>query len=269
MRTEERNPATVNIDKSSTEEMLRMIHCEDIKAAEAVGEVLGSVGAAVDAIADGMKRGGRLIYIGAGTSGRLGVLDAVECPPTYGVSSELVVGIIAGGEKCMFRAAEGEEDSAESGVCDLAEKNPTPNDRVVGISASGNAAYVVSAIAYAKSLGCLTVAITSNSESKLAKEADIAITPNTGAEVITGSTRMKAGTAQKMILNMLSTCTMVKLGNVCQNLMINLRPTNEKLRRRVISIVREICGYDEETAISRLDANGWVIRAVVDECENR
>ncbi len=264
LTTESRNPNTTHIDKATTDEMLKMIQAENINAAMAVGEVLPDIGRAVDAITEGLLQGGRLIYLGAGTSGRLGVLDAVECPPTYGVSQELVSGIIAGGDRCMFRAAEGEEDSGEAGVEDLKAKNLTPADRIVGISANGNAAYVLDALNYAKSVGCVTIGVTSGAESRIAKEADIAIVTNTGAEVITGSTRMKAGSAQKMVLNMLSTCAMIKTGKVCENLMINLRPTNVKLRRRVISIVRELCGYDEETAIAELDKYDWVIRDVVD-----
>ncbi len=266
--TESRNPNTKHIDKASTIEMLEMIQRENIRAAEAVGEVLDDIGRAVDAITEGLNKGGRLIYMGAGTSGRLGVLDAVECPPTYGVSRELVVGIIAGGEDCMFRAAEGEEDSGENGVADLRAMSITEADTVVGISAAGNAAYVAKALEYARSVGCKTIGITSNGDSILASEPDISIVTDTGAEAITGSTRMKAGSAQKMVLNMLSTCAMVKTGKVCENLMINLRPTNIKLRRRVISIVTELCGYDEQTAVRKLDEHDWVIRAVVDEKNN-
>ncbi len=266
-KTEMRNPNTTHIDKATTADMLAMIQAENLHAAEAVGEVLPAIAEAVDAITEGLNLGGRLIYLGAGSSGRLGVLDAAECPPTYGVSRELVTGLIAGGEDCMFRAAEGEEDSGASGIADLQAKTLTPADRVVGISAAGNAAYVAEALAYARSVGCVTIGVTSNEDSRLAKESDIAIVTDTGPEAITGSTRMKAGTAQKMVLNMLSTCAMVKTGKVCENLMINLRPTNIKLRRRVISIVRELCGYDEDTAIAKLEENDWVIRRVVDAYE--
>ncbi len=268
-RTEERNPNTTHIDRASTLEMLEMIQRENLRAAEAVGEVLPSIALAVDAITEGLTLGGRLIYLGAGTSGRLGVLDAVECPPTYGVCRDLVSGIIAGGSDCMFRAAEGEEDRGDLGVRDLKEKALSPCDRVVGISVAGNAAYVAEALAYAREVGCVTIGVTSNAEGRLAKEADIAIVTDTGAEVITGSTRMKAGSAHKMVLNMLSTAAMVKTGKVCENLMINLRPSNLKLRRRVISIVRELCGYDEERAVCELERHDWVIRSVVDACQNR
>ncbi len=262
--TEARNPNTTHIDKATTAEMLAMIQAENTRAVEAVGMVLEDIGRAVDVITEGIENGGRLIYMGAGTSGRLGVIDAAECPPTFGVDPGLVVGIIAGGRECMFRAAEGEEDSGESGVSDLSALSLSPQDRVVGISAAGNAAYVADALAYARTVGCVTVGITSNRGSRLAEESDIAIVTETGAEAITGSTRMKAGTAQKLILNMLSTCAMVKTGKVYENLMINLRPSNLKLRRRVISIVKELCGCDETEALQRLEAHDWVIRTAVD-----
>ncbi len=264
LSTESRNPNTTHIDQATTEEMLRMIQQENYRAVDAVGEALPSIAVAIDSIVEGMKQGGRLIYMGAGTSGRMGVIDATECPPTFGVESELISGLIAGGKECMFRAAEGEEDCGPRGVADLKEKNIIAADRIVGISAAGNAAYVADALAYARSVGCVTIGITSNPHTRLALESDIAIITETGAEVITGSTRMKAGTAQKLVLNMLSTGAMIKMGHVCENLMINLRPTNIKLRRRVISIVMELCGYDEETAIAELETYNWVIRDVVD-----
>ncbi len=263
--TEARNQNTMHIDRASTSEMLEMIQKENINAALAVGEALPAIGAAVDAIVRGMKAGGRLIYIGAGTSGRLGVLDASECPPTFGVSRELVSGVIAGGEDCMFRASEGAEDNAEAGARDIAAKDLRVCDSVVGISAAGNAAYVAEAVAYAREVGCVTVGITSNVDSRLARESDFPIVLDTGAEPITGSTRMKAGSAQKMVLNMLSTCAMIQTGKVYENLMINLRPSNEKLRRRVISIVCDICKCDEARAVEMLEENEWSIRAVADK----
>lgn len=261
--TESRNPRTLGIDKASTEEMLGMIQEENLRAAEAVGEALPAIACAVDSIAEGMAAGGRLIYVGAGSSGRLGILDAVECPPTYGVSPSLVSGILAGGEACMFRASESEEDSADAGARDILEKNLVPADRVVGISAAGGAMYVISALRAAKAAGCVTIGLTSNAGSLLDKEADIAIVVKTGAEAITGSTRMKAGTAQKMVLNMLSTAAMIKAGYVCSNLMINLKPANKKLRRRVISIVCDLLSCGEEEATARLEACGWDIRKAV------
>ncbi len=265
LSTEQRNPRTTHIDRASTAEMLAMIQEENFVAVQAINEALPQIEKAVDAIVDGMKKGGRLIYIGAGTSGRLGIMDAAECPPTFGVSSELVMGIIAGGEKCMVDASEGAEDSAEAGALDVRKKGIKTCDCVVGISAAGGAAYVLAALDEAKSSGATTIGLTSNPESKLAKKADIAIVTQTGAEPITGSTRMKAGTAQKLVLNMLSTCAMIQTGKVYENLMINLKPTNEKLRKRVISIVCEITGCTEAQAIERLDACNWSIRDVVEK----
>ncbi len=267
--TESRNPNTTHIDRATTEEMLLMIQAENYRAVDAVGKALPSIATAIDRIVEGMEQGGRLIYMGAGTSGRLGVIDATECPPTFGVESDLITGLIAGGRECMFRAAEGEEDCGPRGVADLRAKCIRPADRIVGISAAGDAAYVAEALAYARSVGCVTIGITSNPDTRLALESDIAIVTETGPEVITGSTRMKAGTAQKLVLNMLSTCTMIRMGHVCENLMINLRPTNQKLRRRVISIVMELCGYNEESAIAELETHDWVIRSVVNSQADR
>ncbi len=263
--TESRNSNTTHIDKVSTIEMLNMIQHENIYAVNKVGESLEQIAKAVDSIADGITRGGRLIYMGAGTSGRLGVLDAAECPPTFGVEKELVVGIIAGGEKCLSQAAEGEEDDGNAGVQALKDINLSEKDHVVGISAAGNAAYVADALEYAKSVGCITIGLTANGGSRLANESDIPIIVETGAEAITGSTRMKAGTAQKLVLNMLSTCAMIKTGKVYENLMINLKPTNIKLKKRVISIVCEICKCSEDEAINLLDENQWSIRKIADK----
>ncbi len=267
-KTESRNPKTTHIDKASTIEMLKMIQDENAVAVEAVGKAIDKIAEAADSITAGMNEGGRLIYIGAGTSGRLGVLDASECPPTFGVDKGLVVGIIAGGYKCLSEAAEGEEDDGDAGIASLKELNITKNDRVVGISASGGAAFILDALKYAREIGAVTIGVTSNRGSRLANESDIAIVTETGAEAITGSTRMKAGTAQKLVLNMLSTSAMIKTGKVYENLMINLRPTNIKLRRRVISIVCEICGCNEELAVKMLDENEWSIRNTVENFKN-
>ena len=252
-RTEARNPYTTHIDQCSTEEILLHIQRENENAAKAVREAIPAITKACDAIEAGMRKGGRLIYIGAGSSGRLGVLDAAECPPTYGVPRETVVGIIAGGPDCMFRASENAEDGGEAGVRDIQKENLTPADSVVGISAAGNAAYVADALAYARSVGCVTIGVTSNAGSRLDRESDISIVADTGPEVVTGSTRMKAGTAQKMITNMFTTCVMIRLGHVYENMMINLKPSNIKLRKRVISIVCEIVKCSEEEAIRALD----------------
>ena len=263
LKTEMRNPNTTYIDRMTTAEMLDSIQKENENAVMAVRDALGEIEIACDIIAEKLSEGGRLIYVGAGTSGRLGVLDASECPPTFGVSKEMVIGIIAGGEKCMFQAAEGAEDNYQSGIKDLKDKNLTKNDVVVGISAAGNAQYVIGALDYAGELGCETIGITSNGDTLITKSAKISIITDTGSEVITGSTRMKAGTAQKLILNMLSTVAMIKLGNVYENLMINLRPTNDKLTRRMVRIVTEITGLGEDEARKLLDESNWNIREAV------
>lgn len=264
LKTEMRNPATTHIDLMSTTEMATCIQRENENAVFAIEKALPSIVEACDRISEKLTNGGRLIYIGAGSSGRLGVLDAVECPPTYGIPKDMVVGIIAGGPKCMFQAAEREEDNMSEAAQDLQNKKLSSLDAVVGISASGNAAYVVGAMKYAKEMGCITIGITSNEGSRLTKCSDISIVADTGPEVITGSTRMKAGTAHKMILNMLSTIVMIKLGYVYENLMVNLKPTNEKLRHRMIFIVRQILSCNEKEAVNVLDAHNWSIRAVVE-----
>ena len=263
LKTEMRNPNTTNIDRMTTAEMLEAIQRENENAVLSVRNALDKIEIACDIIAEKLSRGGRLIYVGAGTSGRLGVLDASECPPTFGVPREMVIGIIAGGEGCMFQAAEGAEDSYENGIKDLKDKHLTKKDVVVGISASGNAQYIIGALNYANELGCETIGITSNEDTLITKCAKVSIITDTGAEVITGSTRMKAGTAQKIILNMLSTVAMIKLGNVYENMMINLRPTNEKLKRRMIRIVTEITGESEEESIKLLERSEWDIRTAV------
>ncbi|MBQ7761179.1 MAG: N-acetylmuramic acid 6-phosphate etherase [Clostridia bacterium] len=263
LKTEMRNSNTTNIDRMTTAGMLECIQRENENAVLAVSRVLDKIEIACDIIAEKLLCGGRLIYIGAGTSGRLGVLDAAECPPTFGVPRDMVIGIIAGGEKCMFQAAEAEEDNYECGIKDLKDKHLTKVDVVVGISASGNAQYIVGALDYANELGCETIGITSNENTLITKCAKTSIVADTGAEVITGSTRMKAGTAQKIILNMLSTVAMIKLGNVYENMMINLRPTNAKLTSRMIRIVTEIIGVNETEARKLLDESGWNIRKAV------
>lgn len=263
LKTEMRNPNTTNIDRMSTAMMLECIQKENENAVLSVRKALDQIEVACDVIAEKLLEGGRLIYMGAGTSGRLGVLDATECPPTFGVSRDMVIGIIAGGEKCMFQAAEGEEDNYKSGIKDLKDKQLTKKDVVVGISAAGNAQYIIGALDYANELGCETIGITSNEDTLITKCAKISIISDTGAEVITGSTRMKAGTAQKIILNMLSTVAMIKLGKVYENMMINLRPTNDKLTLRMIRIVMEIIGVSEEEAKKLLEESDWNIRAAI------
>ena len=269
LKTEMRNPDTTYIDRMTTAEMLECIQRENEKAVLSLRGALDKIEIACDIIAKKLFDGGRLIYVGAGTSGRLGVLDASECPPTFGVPRDMVVGIIAGGEKCMFQAAESAEDSYESGIKDLKDRNITKNDVVVGISAAGNAQYVIGALDYANELGCETIGITSNEGTLITKSAKISIITDTGAEVVTGSTRMKAGTAQKLILNMLSTVAMIKLGNVYENMMINLRPTNDKLTLRMVRIVTEISEVSEEEARNLLEKSNWNIRAAVQSAKQK
>ena len=269
LKTEMRNEASMHIDEMDTLSMVQLINRENMNAVMAVEAALDSVAEVIDIVAEAFDNGGRLFYVGAGTSGRLGVVDASECPPTFGVPKEQVVGIIAGGEQCMFRAAEGGEDDANAGMRDVEMHGVCGKDVVVGISASGGAAYVVGALKYANSVGAHTVSISSNFDTPMEKEAKTAIVADTGPEVISGSTRMKSGTAQKLILNMISTCAMIKTGKVYENLMINLRPSNKKLRKRVIGIVTEILGCDEETAVLYLDENGWNIRSVAEKYKIR
>ncbi len=262
-KTEMRNPNTMNIHKESTAGVLSLIQAENHNAVKAIDEALPQIEKAADCIEEGMRAGGRLIYVGAGTSGRLGIIDAAECPPTYGVSPETVVGIIAGGRERVFSAGENAEDIADAGIEDLKALGLTPNDRIVGISAAGNAAYVADALAYAKSVGCKTIGFSCNYGSRLDLESDISIVTDTGPEVVMGSTRMKAGAAQKMVTSMLSTCVMIKLGHVYENMMVNLKPSNEKLKKRVINIVCDIVKCNEEKAVELLEANNWTIKEVI------
>lgn len=258
--TEMRNPNTMNITEMSTAEMMRAMQEENRRAAAAIDEVLPEIGEAVDRISERMKRGGRLFYIGCGTSGRLGVLDASECPPTYGVPKDLVIGIIAGGDHALRNAIEGAEDDAELGAQTIAEYNITELDSLIGISVAGGAKFVIGAMEYAKAKGALVISLASNPDTPIERIADVAISPITGPEVITGSTRMKAGTAHKMILNMISTAVMIRQGHVYENLMINLRPSNVKLRARMIRIVNDILGCGEKEAERLLSENGFIIK---------
>lgn len=260
LTTERRNPKTTHLDKMTSLEIVRVMNEENAYSVACLTPVLPKVAQAIDAIAEAFSLGGRLIYIGAGTSGRLAVMDAAECPPTFGVSREQVIAIIAGGVGTMIHASENAEDDPEEGIRELKERALSATDVVVGISAAGGAAFVCNALKYAKSLGCTTVGITSNPGSRLDTISDISIAVDTGAEVLTGSTRLKAGNVQKMVLNMLSTGAMARSGYVYENLMINLKPTNIKLRARVIRIVSQITGYDEESSIRLLEKSNWVIR---------
>lgn len=268
LKTEMRNSATVHIDRMSTAEMVRVIQDENMKAAMSVENALPSIERAIESIAERMKNGGRLFYVGCGTSGRLGVLDASECPPTYGVPCELVVGIIAGGDGALRRSVEGAEDDREAGYGDIASHHITELDSVVGISVAGGARYVLGAFDKAREVGALTVSLSSNEDTPIEREADIGIVTDTGAEVITGSTRMKAGSAHKMVLNMISTAVMVKLGHVYENMMINLRPSNVKLRDRMIRILSEITELPYGECEGILEKNDFVLRAALREWEN-
>ena len=251
--TEQRNPNTMNIDTLPTLDMIRLINQEDHNVAKAVGLVAEQIAQAVDVIADRLSKGGRLIYCGAGTSGRLGILDAVECPPTYSTEPEMVQGLIAGGYPAIFKAVEGAEDSKELGVEDMKGINFAAGDVLVGVAASGRTPYVLGCMEYAKELGAVTVSVTCCPGSVLDTYADIGIAPAPGPEVVTGSTRMKSGTAQKMVLNMLSTGAMIKLGKVYGNLMVDVKPSNEKLVRRCVTIVCAATECDEATATAALE----------------
>jgi N-acetylmuramic acid 6-phosphate etherase len=262
--TEERNPLTTNVDTLPTLDMLMLINAEDQKVALAVRAELSNIASAVDAITLRMQHGGRLIYIGAGTSGRLGVLDASECPPTFGTPRELVVGLIAGGDVALTDAIEGAEDDQIGGEQEIAGLNVSENDCVVSIAASGRTPYAIGGLTEAKKRGALTVSIACNRPSPLEELAEIGIAPIVGPEVVSGSTRLKAGTAQKMVLNMISTGVMIRLGKTYSNLMVDVQPTNVKLRQRARRIVAEAVGLtlDEATQILQ-DSNGEVKTAIV------
>lgn len=262
--TEQRNPASKGIDALPTEEILRVINTEDRKVAEAVGRQITNIARAVDAVVEAIQRGGRLFYIGAGTSGRLGVLDAAECPPTFNVGTETVQGIMAGGEPALARATEASEDDPASGARDLAERGFTVRDVLAGIAASGRTSYVLGAVAHARRLGAFTIGISCTPNSELSRAVDIAIEPLPGPEIIAGSTRMKAGTATKLALNMLSTAAMIRLGHVFGNLMVNVQPKNRKLIDRARRIIAQAAGVEPRRAAELLEeAGGSVKRAIL------
>ncbi|GME37083.1 N-acetylmuramic acid 6-phosphate etherase [Pantoea agglomerans] len=256
MITEGRNPASRNIDELTTEAMLRVINDEDKKVALAVEAIVPQIAAAVDAICAAFKAGGRLIYCGAGTSGRLGILDASECPPTFGTPREQVIGLIAGGHTAILQAVENAEDNREQGAQDLKDIHFSRHDVLVGIAASGRTPYVLGALAYANELGATTVSLTCNPGSAMSQVAAIALTPVVGPEVVTGSSRMKAGTAQKLVLNMLTTGSMIRSGKVYGNLMVDVEATNQKLVQRQINIVMQATDCDDATASAALTACG-------------
>src|SRR6516165_8354045 len=254
--TEQSNPAARNLDTKSALAIARIINAEDAKVAKAVRKALPQIARAIDEIARALSQGGRLIYVGTGTSGRIGALDASECPPTFGVSSKVVTYLIAGGERALSHASEVSEDSADLGRRDMARKRPGKLDVIVGIAASGRTPYTISAMEYAASKGATTVAIACNEGSAIGRAAKIRIEVDVGPEVLTGSSRLKAGTAQKMICNMLSTGAMARLGYVYSNLMVNLHLKNKKLLERGIVIVQMLAHVDRETAVSTLETAG-------------
>ncbi|WP_313677606.1 N-acetylmuramic acid 6-phosphate etherase [Pantoea vagans] len=256
MITEGRNPASQNIDELSTEAMLRVINDEDKKVALAVEAIVPQIAYAVDAICAAFQAGGRLIYCGAGTSGRLGILDASECPPTFGTPREQVIGLIAGGHTAILQAVENAEDNREQGAQDLKDIHFSRHDVLVGIAASGRTPYVLGALAYANELGATTVSLTCNPGSAMSQVAAIALTPVVGPEVVTGSSRMKAGTAQKLVLNMLTTGSMIRSGKVYGNLMVDVEATNQKLVQRQVNIVMQATDCDDATASAALTACG-------------
>ena len=261
--TESRNKETMGLDQMTPLEIVTVMNREDGKAVEAVEEVLPQIAQAIAWCTDSLKQKGRIIYIGAGTSGRLGVLDAVECPPTFGVSPDVVVGLIAGGTPAFVKAVEGAEDSQTMGEEDLKEIHLSPADIVIGLAASGRTPYVIYGLRYAKKIGCRTVAVSCNRDSEIGKEADLAIEPVPGPEVLTGSTRLKAGTVQKMVLNMISTGSMVGIGKVYQNLMVDVVQTNMKLITRAENIVMTATGCTREEARDSLEeAEGSVKLAI-------
>jgi N-acetylmuramic acid 6-phosphate etherase len=264
MLSEGRNPRTMNLDTLSTHELLRVINDEDKTVAEAVAQALDNIAQGVDAIVSAFKHGGRLIYIGAGTSGRLGVLDAVECRPTFSVADNMVVGLIAGGERALIHAVEGAEDNKQQGIADLMDIELSAKDVVVGIAASGRTPYVIGALEYANQLGCHSVCVVCNPNSPLIELAKTAICLTVGPECLTGSTRMKSGTAQKLALNMLSTASMVKMGKVYENLMVDLNASNQKLEARAIRIVMQATGCEKIVASSALvEANNSAKLAIL------
>lgn len=263
--TEKRNPVSSNIDSESTMGILEIINAEDRKIPLAVHDALPEIAAVVDDVVTVFRGGGRLFYIGAGTSGRLGVLDASECPPTYGVDSSMVIGIIAGGDKALRKSIEGAEDNREQGVLDVQQAGLTSADALIGISANGDASYVGGALEYARSIGAMTAMITSNKEAKCYEfvRPEHRISVIVGPEVITGSTRMKAGTAQKLVLNMITTASMVKLGRVYKNYMVDMCPVNTKLVERAISMISDIAKIDTDKAGEYLKESGNDVKTAI------
>ena len=263
MTTETRNPDTMELDRMTPLEVVTAMNREDARVPAAIAPQLPNIAKVVEWAIASLEAGGRVFYMGAGTSGRLGVLDAAECPPTFGVSPDRMVGLIAGGEAAFLKAVEGAEDSRELGREDLAAHKLERRDLVIGIAASGRTPYVLGALAYAREIGCRTAAISCNAGSEIGKAADLAVEVVVGPEVLTGSTRLKAGTAQKLILNMISTASMVGVGKAYQNLMVDVMQTNEKLHRRAEKIVMEATGVDRETARETISAAGGSVKTAI------
>lgn len=261
--SEERNPRSMDVDLMSAAEIVSLINSEDRLVPDAVGKTLPQVAQAVDAIVKAFRQEGRLVYIGAGTSGRLGVLDASECPPTFGVPPDMVVGLIAGGHGALIRATEGAEDRTADGAEDLRAIGLTDRDVVVGIAVSGRTPYVIGALDYAKSVGAAAVALTCNPDSAIARMADISIAPVVGPEVLTGSTRLKSGTAQKLVLNMLSTASMIRIGKSYQNLMVDLHASNDKLLARAVRIVMQATECSVADAQQALERTGNDVKLAI------
>lgn len=263
LTTETRNEKTMNLDSMTPLNIATIMNEEDNQVVEAVREVLPQVATVIEWCTDSLRKGGRIIYMGAGTSGRLGLLDAVECPPTFGTSPDIVIGLIAGGSTAFIKAVEGAEDSKILGKEDLVTLNINKNDIVIGIAASGRTPYVISGLKYAREIGCKTAVLVCNKNSEMSNYSDIAIEPIPGPEVLTGSTRLKSGTAQKMILNMISTGSMIGIGKVYQNLMVDVMQTNEKLNSRALNIIMTATGCDHELAKNMLnEAEGSVKLAI-------
>ncbi len=263
LTTEDRNPESMNLDTLGSLQLATLINQQDKLVPLAIEKELPQIARAIDVITAAFQNNGRLLYIGAGTSGRLGILDASECPPTFGVNVNMVTGIISGGVEAVFRSIESAEDSAENGKQDLINHCLCKKDVVVGIAASGRTPYVIGALTYARSIGARSIALSCNARSEIARLADIAISPVVGPEVLTGSTRMKSGTAQKLVLNMLSTASMVKLGKCYQNLMIDVQTSNEKLSARAVRIVMQATGCRDDEAADALYHSGYDVKTAI------
>lgn len=261
--SEGRNPDTMDIDLLPSLEIVKRINQQDKQVPQAVEKVLPQIAQAVDKITAAFKQGGRLIYMGAGTSGRLGILDASECPPTFGVSDQMVIGLIAGGPEALLKAKEGAEDSPQFGVEDLKRINFSAQDVVVGIAASGRTPYVIGALEYANTIGATTVALSCNPDSPIAEIAEIAISPIVGPEALTGSTRLKSGSAQKLVLNMLTTASMIRIGKSYQNLMVDVKATNEKLVARAVRIVMQATDCNKAQATAILEQTNYEVKLAI------